>query len=148
VLLRQGFNTRYIRNVAGNRVSLRIGWICLVVVSVGIFGFGIAAALLPFAGDELLYRADGLASIGLGLFGGLIAAIPFRRGERWSWYAFWFYPLFWVAHLVFGLPPGKDHIHQVVFIALSLVGLLLPVREFFGHERTRETHPSTTQREP
>jgi hypothetical protein len=39
--------------------------------------------------------------------------------------------LFWVAHLVGQLPPGKDHIHQVVFIVLSLAGLLVPVREFF-----------------
>ncbi|MET8809910.1 hypothetical protein [Streptomyces sp. NPDC004546] len=30
-----------------------------------------------------------------------------------------------------GLPPGKDHVHQVVFIVLSLAGLLLPVRVFF-----------------
>jgi hypothetical protein len=29
------------------------------------------------------------------------------------------------------LPPGQDHIHQIVFIILSLVGLLVPVREFF-----------------
>jgi hypothetical protein len=29
------------------------------------------------------------------------------------------------------LPPGTDHVHQVVFIVLSPAGLLLPVREFF-----------------
>jgi hypothetical protein len=29
------------------------------------------------------------------------------------------------------LPPSKDHIHQVVFIVLSLAGLLVPVRQFF-----------------
>jgi hypothetical protein len=44
---------------------------------------------------------------------------------------FWFYPVFWLVHLIGQLPPGKDHIHQVVFIVLSLAGLLLPVREFF-----------------
>ncbi|MGW1810238.1 hypothetical protein [Streptomyces sp. NPDC002078] len=38
---------------------------------------------------------------------------------------------FWIAHLAGGLPPGKDHVHQVAFIVLSLAGLLLPVRVFF-----------------
>lgn len=110
---------------------MRVGWICLVVVSVGVLGFGAVAALVPSSGDEPLLRADGLAAVGVGLFGGLIALFPFARRERWAWFALWFYPVFWVAHLVFDLPPGKDHVHQVVFIVLSLVGLLLPAREFF-----------------
>lgn len=114
-----------------DEVSIRVGWICLLVVSVGILAFGVVVAVVPMTGDVLLYRADGLASIGVGLFGGLLALIPFRRRERWAWFALWFYPVFWVAHLIGGLPPGKDHIHQVVFIVLSLAGLLLPAREFF-----------------
>jgi hypothetical protein len=36
----------------------------------------------------------------------------------------------WIA-LRGGLPPGDDHIHQVVFIVISIAALLLPVREFF-----------------
>lgn len=110
---------------------MRWSWMCLAAVSVGIFGFGVVAAVAPMGGDSLLYRADGLASIGLGLFGFLIAVIPFGRRERWAWSALWFYPVFWLAHLVFGLPPGTDHVHQVVFIVLSLAGLLLPIRVFF-----------------
>lgn len=109
----------------------RVAWLCLVLVSLGILGFGLVEALVPAGADRLLYRADGLASTGMGLFGGLLALVPFRRRERWAWLALWFYPVFWVAHLVGGLPPGKDHVHQVVFIVLSLAGLLLPVREFF-----------------
>lgn len=112
-------------------VQVRVGWICLVLVSLGILGFGLVEALAPVGGDSLLYRADGLASTGLGLFGGLLALVPFRRRERWAWFALWFYPVFWVVHWVGRLPPGKDHVHQAVFIVLSLVGLLFPVREFF-----------------
>ena len=88
-------------------------------------------------GDAGLYRADGLASAGLGLFGLLIVLVPYRRRERWAWYALWFYPLFWAAHLIGNLPPGNDHVHQVVFIALSLAGLLLPVRAFFPPRSSR-----------
>lgn len=108
-----------------------IGWICLAVVSAGILAFGLVVLVVPMGGDQPLYRADGLASVGLGLFGGLIALVPYRRLERWAWWALWFYPLFWMAHLLWRLPPGNDHIHQVVFIALSLIGLLLPLRVFF-----------------
>ncbi|HEV3356156.1 MAG TPA: hypothetical protein VG247_05130 [Pseudonocardiaceae bacterium] len=114
---------------------MRASWICLAVVSVGILGFGIVVLVASSGGDSLLYRADGLASCGLGAFGLLLAVIPFRRRERWAWSALWFYPVFWLAHLVFGLPPGTDHVHQVVFIVLSLAGLLLPVRQFFPGAR-------------
>jgi hypothetical protein len=111
---------------------MRLGWICLGVVGVGILAFGLVAVTLPTSEDQPLMRADGLASIGLGLFGILITLIPFRRGERWAWFTLWFYPAFWVVHLVGRLPPGKDHVHQVAFIVLSLVGLLVPVRQFFS----------------
>ena len=116
---------------------VRIGWICLAIVSAGILVFGLVIAIVPMGGDELLYRADGLASIGFGLFGGLIVLLPYRRAERWAWGALWFYPVFWAAHLFGSLPPGTDHIHQIVFIVLSLIGLLLPVRVFFPSGQDR-----------
>ncbi|TQJ60023.1 hypothetical protein FBY30_2280 [Arthrobacter sp. SLBN-83] len=111
-------------------LTVRIAWLCLAAVSLGILAFGAVVAVFPPDGDAGLYLADGLASLGLGLFGMLIVLVPFRRRERWAWYALWFYPVFWVLHLAGNLPPGNDHIHQVVFIVLSLVGLLLPAREF------------------
>jgi hypothetical protein len=117
---------------------MRIGWLCLVIVSAGILVFGLVIALAPMGAGEPIYRADGLASIGLGLFGGAIALTSYRRRELWAWVVLWFYPVFWAVHLFAGLPPGKDHVHQVVFIALSLIGLLLPVRRFFGkHDEGR-----------
>lgn len=111
-------------------LAVRIGWIAHAVVSAAVLVFGVVLVLAPTGGDPLLVRADGLASTGVGLFGGLIAVIPFRRRERWAWWALWFFPVFWVVHLVGGLPPGTDHVHQVVFIVLSVAGLLLPVRSF------------------
>jgi hypothetical protein len=119
-------------------VSVRVGWICLLVVGAGILAFGLVTVLAPGAGDRPLMRADGLASTGLGLFGVLIAVIPFRRRERWAWYAFWFYPVFWAAHLIGRLPPGKDHVHQVAFIVLSLTGLLVTVGWFFPRHSNRD----------
>jgi hypothetical protein len=52
------------------------------------------------SGDKPLMRADGMASIGVGLFGVLITLVPFRRRERWAWWVLWFYPAFWLVHLV------------------------------------------------
>lgn len=115
--------------------TVQIGSICLAVVSLAVFVFGVVVAAFPMGGDAL-YRAVGLASAGLGLFGGLIALVPYRRIERWAWCALWFYPVFWSVHLFGNLPPGTDHIHQVVFIALSLIGLVLPVRVFFPARRS------------
>lgn len=120
-----------------DEAAVRIGWLCLVVVSAGLLGFGVVVAVVPPVGDAALYRADGLATAGLGLFGGLLAVVPFRRRERWAWWAWWFYPVFWVVHLVFGLPPGKDHVHQIVFIVVSLAGLLVPARAFFKRSPAR-----------
>jgi hypothetical protein len=82
-------------------------------------------------------RAIGVASIGMGLFGLLITTFAYRRRERWAWFALWYYPVFGTAHLVGGLPPGKEHIHQIVFIVLSLASLLLSVGEFFPRRGAR-----------
>ena len=107
-----------------------LSWIALIVIGVSIAGFGAVVAVMP-SSDAQYLRAIGAASIGMGLFGTIITAIAFRRRERWAWFSLWYYPLFWTAHLLGNLPPGQDHIHQVVFIVLSLLALLLSMPEFF-----------------
>ena len=119
-------------------VLFKSGWISLAIIGLAILVFGLITTVVPTSGGPPYLRAIGAASIGMGLFGLLITTIAYRRRERWAWFALWYYPLFWTAHLVGGLPPGKDHIHQVVFIVLSLAGLLLPVREFFPRRGARE----------
>lgn len=121
------------------RVLFNVGWISLLLSALAILVFGLIVVAIPAGGDTPYVRAVGVASIGMGLFGLLIITNAYRRGERWAWYASWYYPVFWTAHLVGNLPPGKDHVHQVVFIVLSLAGLLLPVREFFPGGRRSST---------
>jgi uncharacterized membrane protein HdeD (DUF308 family) len=108
-----------------------IAWVSLAIIGVAILVFGFIVAVVPTSSDVLYLRAIGVALIGMGLFGVLIASFAYRRRERWAWCALWYYPIFWTAHLLAGLPPGKEHIHQIVFIVLSLAGLLLPIRSFF-----------------
>ena len=117
--------------------SVGVAGICLAVIGIAILVFGAIAVAVPNADDEQLMRANGLATAGLGLFGTLIALVPFQRRERWAWFALWFYPVFWAIHLAAGLPPGKDHVHQVVFIALSLAALLWPANEFLSSRNAR-----------
>ena len=118
-------------------VLFKISWISLGIIGVAILVFGLITTVVPASSGPPYMRAIGVASIGMGLFGLLITLITYRRRERWAWFALWYYPLFWTAHLVGGLPPGKDHVHQIVFIVLALLGLLLPVREFFPRREAR-----------
>jgi uncharacterized membrane protein HdeD (DUF308 family) len=117
------------------RARFQFAWISLVLVGVAIVVFGLVVAIWPGPDETRFLRAIGAASIGMGLFGALITLFPFRRRERWAWIGLWYYPLFWLVHLVGNLPPGEDHIHQVVFIALSLVGLLLSASEFYPRQQ-------------
>jgi uncharacterized membrane protein HdeD (DUF308 family) len=116
----------------------RASWIALLVSGLATLAFGLVVVVLPTA-DEQYLKAIGAASIGMGLFGIMITLTAFRRRERWAYFSLWYYPVFWAAHLVGNLPPGKDHVHQVAFILLSLVGLLLPLGDFFPRNMRRTT---------
>jgi hypothetical protein len=111
-------------------LRFRVSWIVLLVTGLATLVFGLVVMVVR-GSDEQYLRAIGAASVGMGLFGAMITVTAFRRRERWAFCPLWYYPIFWTAHLVGGLPPGRDHIHQVVFIVLSLLGLLLPLDEFF-----------------
>jgi hypothetical protein len=113
------------------RVLFKIAWVSLAINGVAILVFGLIATAWPASSDRSSLQAIGVASIGMGLFGVMITVIAYRRLERWAWFTLWYYPIFWIAHLLGGLPPGQDHVHQIVFIVLSLVGLLIPVGKFF-----------------
>lgn len=121
----------------GETAALRFGWVSLALTNLAVLVFGVVVALLP-ARNASYYRAIGAASIGMGLFGFAVSAAGYRRREKWAWLTLWYLPPFWMAHLVWRLPPGRDHVHQVVFAALSLLGLIVPVRDFFPRVR----HPT------
>ena len=113
----------------------RIAWISLVVTGTGVLVFGLFAVLRPIGVDRALFRSFGFASIGMGLFGIAVTLDSYRRCRPWAWFTLWYFPLFWIMHRVLHLPPSYDHVHQDLFIGLSLAGLLLPVRDFFPPRR-------------
>jgi hypothetical protein len=112
-------------------VRFKIAWILLAINGVATFAFGLIVTVFPGSTNPLFLRAIGVDTLGMGLFGVMITLVAYRRRERWAWFTLWYYPIFWAAHFLGGLPPGQDHIHQIVFVVFSLIGLLMPVREFF-----------------
>ncbi|MGE5249769.1 MAG: hypothetical protein ACM3QS_06090 [Bacteroidota bacterium] len=118
--------------IESESILFKAAWILLAITGAAILLFGLIVAVWPGPSNSLFLRAIGAASIGMGLFGIMITVVPYRRRERWAWFALWYYPVFWSAHLLGGLPPGQEHIHQIVFILISLAGLLLPVNAFFS----------------
>lgn len=140
----------------------RYAWIVLVVL--GLFQLEFAATLFfggPSAIDnattEILGRtwnvieptssdaalvdyvsrswAVGEAFIGIAMIA--IAAGPFRRGERWSWYFMWLLPLTALASVANNLAAGVTSvvILDAVEAAIIAVFLLLPYRRFFPAAR-------------
>lgn len=90
------------------------------------------------AADELavtllrgVSRVAGLAFLALGVLVVTIASIPFRRGQRWGWFALWVVPAF-----MFGLllheRNGDFVAMPAIFLVISLAALLLPSRAFFS----------------
>ncbi|MFQ5907632.1 MAG: hypothetical protein ACE5JE_02210 [Thermoplasmata archaeon] len=84
-------------------------------------------------------RGGGAAFMVLGILAAAIAWTSFRGGERWAWYALWTLPLMNILILVnmytstdFSagvLPPPL--LSAPIFLAIVVVGLLLPIRRFF-----------------
>lgn len=112
-------------------ILFKIAWVLLAIVGIAIFLFGLIVTVWPGSENPLYLRAIGVASMGMGLFGTMITVTPYRRHERWAWLTLWYYPVFWTAHLFGNLPPGQDHIHQILFIILSFASLLLSIGAFF-----------------
>ena len=67
-----------------------------------------------------------------------IAAVPYRKGERWAWYTCWIIPVLLVIQIANSLATG-GRLWQVDFGALivALAGLLLPFRKFFPRKEAR-----------
>ena len=88
---------------------------------------------------------DGISGMGLAIFGMFVSATGYRRGEVWAWYASWTMPI--------GILAAQLSIYQLtgstwvvilaaIFTAVSLVALLLPIRQFFP-KQVRQTDLGT-----
>ena len=78
-------------------------------------------------------RVAGLAFLALGVLVMAVASIPFRRGQRWAWFALWVVPGFMLG-LVLHERNGDFVAMPVILLVLSIIALLLPSRSFFAAE--------------
>ena len=136
----------------GDRVEIpRISWILVLTVAVLSVLSALYVGLTPtpdqtelqgrtweqFARQDpevaALYSMDlALLGMSIGAFAVLatvVAAIPYRRGERWAWYALWVVPLLWggVAVRMF-IDQYSAGFAYAVAGAIAVVGLLIPFR--------------------
>jgi hypothetical protein len=136
----------------GDRVEIpKISWILVLTVAVLSVLSALYVGLTPtpdqtelegrtweqFARQDpevaALYSMDlALLGMSIGAFAVLatvVAAIPYRRGERWAWYALWVVPLLWggVAVRMFIDQYSAGSVYAVA-AAIAVVGLLIPIR--------------------
>lgn len=103
-------------------IAGRVATIILVLLSVLMGVIGVSVWFVTE--DPLDHATKVLVSTfaaGMAILGIAIILTGFRRGEWWAWLALWYYPVFFVIHvLTLGtvIPDG-------VFAALSVAALLL-----------------------
>jgi len=59
-----------------------------------------------------------------------IAAVPYRKGEKWAWYICWILPIFLIIQLV-NSQGGFGWQADLISLVVALAGLFLPYRKFF-----------------
>jgi hypothetical protein len=71
----------------------------------------------------------GMISVGFGILTIAISTMGFRSGDR-AWYAFWFFPLFFL----FAVPSTWPGIAWIPIMVLSIVALLISFRKIFTNQ--------------
>ena len=145
----------------GDRVEIpRISWILVLTVAVLSVLSALYVGLTPTADQtELkrrtweqfarqdpevaaLYSMDlALLGMSIGAFAVLatvVAAIPYRRGERWAWYVLWVVPILWggVAVRMFVDGYSAATVYAVT-AAVAAGALLIPIRHVLRREGIR-----------
>ncbi len=82
-----------------------------------------------------IFRDTAIAQLGLGILGMTIAAMSYRRGERWAWCVLWYVPIAWVAYIASQALLGRGLVLPGVLLVISLLGLLLPIRRFWPKDQ-------------
>ncbi len=80
------------------------------------------------------FMGGGLSDFGFAFLIIVISTTAYKRGEKWAWYAFWFVPAYFSGFVALSLTLESSSsllLPLMVFIILSLLGLLLPFRKFF-----------------
>ena len=77
-------------------------------------------------------RSWGIFEAGFGLFVLAITWSRFRQGDRGAWFVLWLLPAAILAEWVNVLHAGANPGPIPVLVVVSVLGLVLPIRRFFG----------------
>jgi hypothetical protein len=113
------------------------GWMILSANAIlGIFAALIAGLPSLYMLSDPMYResypvvgALGTALVGFNVLALVVVLIPFKRHERWAWFALWMLPLQWLVQFVF-----FPDLAYLTLALLTTVGLILPYRRYFPRE--------------
>jgi hypothetical protein len=102
-----------------------------------IHAFGISNPTLL----DIEIRFRGTVVLGMVIFSLAITLFSFRRGERWAWFALWYWPLFVLLHVAaFG-----TWLPDVPFAILAAGSLLLSMRRYLGRRLPSVTQSATSR---
>ena len=113
------------------------GWMILSANAIlGIFAALIVGLPSLYMLSDPMYResypvvgALGTALVGFNVLVLVVILVPFKRHEKWAWYALWMLPLQWLSQFVF-----FPDLAYLTLALLTTVGLVLPYRRFFRRE--------------
>ena len=73
----------------------------------------------------------GMTITAFAILGTILTLIPYRRGERWAWFALWLIPLVHggMAFRMLTDQYTAGYVYLGLFI-ISLIGILIPIRRF------------------
>jgi len=81
-------------------------------------------------------RQLGNFMLGFGVLLMAVAAVPFRKGERWAWFAMWVAPLVILGQLL-NSRGGNGWQFDLGFVIVGTAGLIWPYRRFFPKKADR-----------
>lgn len=104
-----------------------MGWIVLIFISV-MSTIWFIVLMLTIVGEATLF----MSAAALSLYATIVLCIPFRRGEKWAWYATWIQVIVFASTIFFGTPEiATKYLITAVVMAFTL---LLTQPAFFRKE--------------
>ena len=91
--------------------------------------------LRAFLGSISVQLGNFMLAMGVFLMG--IAAVPYRKGEKWAWYTCWSLPVLLVIQLA-NSRGGFGWQADLVSLLLALAGLIMPYRKFFPKQASHQ----------
>lgn len=112
-----------VNTISTQNIRFKIGSIALLILAalMVLMHFGLMFVLK----DPLLFFSFGMFSI----YAFLVLLIPFRKGEKWAWFASWLLPVGLAIPAT--MDPGIA-VYYYSFAVVCAVGLLLTMQHFFS----------------